>query len=86
MSCLIYYIKKLQVKLKPAGVAVAPAQHEEDDIDGHYCAIRESAMIRPLHQGNVSFYLEKDAEDDKYNHLNPKMRICRIKENVRGVL
>ncbi|OPL32838.1 hypothetical protein AM593_01954, partial [Mytilus galloprovincialis] len=73
ISCLIYHINKLRVKLKPAGVAIDPTYHEEDDIDGHYCSIRESAMIRPLNQGNISLYLENDAEDDKYNHLNPKI-------------
>ncbi|XP_052063977.1 uncharacterized protein LOC127704120 [Mytilus californianus] len=73
ISCLIYYINKIRVKLKPAGVTVAPAHHEEDGIDGHYCVIRESAMIRPLNPGHVSLYIEDGAEDDKYNHLNSKI-------------
>lgn len=30
-------------------------------------------MVRPLNKGNVSLYLEDGPEDNKYNHLNPKI-------------
>ncbi|CAG2195792.1 unnamed protein product [Mytilus edulis] len=59
ISCLIYHINKLRVKLKPAGVAIDPTYHEEDDIDGHYCSIRESAMIRPLKPRKYFIILRK---------------------------
>ncbi|CAG2239116.1 unnamed protein product [Mytilus edulis] len=74
ISCIIYYTNKLRVKLTPASVVFDPDNHDEYGFDdGHYCSIRESAMIRPLNQGHASLYLKDGPEDDKYNHLNPKI-------------
>ncbi|XP_076095449.1 uncharacterized protein LOC143066390 [Mytilus galloprovincialis] len=74
ISCILYYTNKLRVKFTPASDGFDPDNHDEYGFDdGHYCSIRESAMIRPLNQGHASLYLEDGSEDDKYNHLNPKI-------------
>lgn len=81
MSCLIHYINKLRVLFKSASIAVNHEHNNEEENDeGHYCDIRESAMIRPLSSRTLSLDIVDDSMGDNYNHLKLK-----IEQNVPDV-
>ncbi|CAC5360686.1 unnamed protein product [Mytilus coruscus] len=74
VSCLLHYINKLRVLFKSASIAVDPEHHSEEGNDeGHYCDIRESAIIRPLNSRTLSLDLGDDIIGHNYNHLKLKI-------------